>query len=124
MKRSILLLTAGLVFTAHSAFAEDSAPKPDDSKVNAIREHQKLPTADNSGNSKVDVNLAASIRKALVANDDLSSYAKNVKIIVNDQTVRLSGPVRTSAEKDTVEAIATSKAGAARVVSELEVAPK
>ena len=58
MKRSLCLLTAGLVFSAHSAFAEDSAPKPDDSKVNAVREQQKLPTADNSGNSKGDVNLA------------------------------------------------------------------
>jgi osmotically-inducible protein OsmY len=113
-----------MLFFATSPVVAKTAVKPDDSKVNAARQEAELPTAENQGSSDAERELAASIRKAIVARDDLSSYARNVKVIVRDQTVQLVGPVRSVEEKGVIEEIAKGQAGANAVVSELSVAPK
>ncbi|HEY9248813.1 MAG TPA: PRC-barrel domain-containing protein [Rariglobus sp.] len=75
------------------------------------------------GSLPVDVEITARIRRDVVAREDLSVNAKNVKIITRDGRVTLRGPVRTLAEKRDIEAIAIRAAGAAdRVDSQLEVA--
>jgi osmotically-inducible protein OsmY len=53
----------------------------------------------------------------------LSSYAHNVKIVSQDGQVTLKGPVRTEAEKKSVEDKATALAGAGHVTSEISIAP-
>ena len=56
------------------------------------------------------------------SNNRLSTYAHNVKIIVQDGKVTLKGPVRTGAEKQLVEQKAAAVAGATNVVNAMEVA--
>jgi osmotically-inducible protein OsmY len=64
-----------------------------------------------------------SIRKAVVSDESLSTYAHNVKIIAQNGKVTLKGPVRSEEEKRTIEAKATEVAGAGNVVNQLTVKP-
>ncbi len=63
--------------------------------------------------------------QALVKDKSLSTYAHNVKIIVQDGIVTLKGPVRSEEEKRAVEEKAAEAAGGAdKIKSELEVSSK
>lgn len=70
-----------------------------------------------------DRELARKIRKSVVDDKSLSTYAHNVKIIARDGTVTLRGPVRTEAEKEDIGKKAIAIAGMAKVTNELEIAP-
>lgn len=69
-----------------------------------------------------DLETTRRIREALVEHDDLSSNAKNVKVVTVDGAVTVRGPVDSPAEKQTVVAVAKQVAGPAKVVDQLEVA--
>jgi hyperosmotically inducible protein len=64
------------------------------------------------------------IRKAVVGDKSLSTYAHNVKIISKAGKVTLKGPVRSEEEKTTITKLATDVAGAGNVTDEMTVAPK
>ena len=121
-------LGIGLVFIASmlsgipSLSAQD-APKPDNSKVNKRDQSKMAPTADSQKNGKSDIQITADIRKAVVADKALSTYAHNVKIITRKGSVTLKGPVRSDDEKASVEAKAKEVAGADKVTSQITVAP-
>jgi osmotically-inducible protein OsmY len=57
------------------------------------------PTAQNQSGAKADRELAAAGRKAIVRDKSLSTSAHNIKVLANDGTVTLRGPVRSDAEK-------------------------
>jgi osmotically-inducible protein OsmY len=65
--------------------------------------------------------LTQQIRQAVVADDSLSTTAKNVKIITTNGVVTLRGPVKTDQERTTIAAVATKLAGAGKVQNQLEV---
>jgi osmotically-inducible protein OsmY len=119
-----------MFFAAGSGFqvvAQDTtnSPKADNSKTNKMADRPAAVTADNAKNNKSDVKLAADIRKSIVADKSLSTYAHNVKIIVRNGTVTLTGPVRSEEEKKTVVDKATSVAGSAATVNDqITIAPK
>jgi osmotically-inducible protein OsmY len=73
------------------------------------------------GGSEADRDLTATIRRAIVADDALSTDAHNVKIITQDQVVTLRGPVKSAAEKAAVAAKAQQAKGVKRVDNQLEV---
>ena len=77
--------------------------------------------ADRQSNAKSDVQITASVRKAIMADKDLSTYAHNVKIITKDGQVTLKGPVKSEEEKDKVLAAATSVVDSGKVVNQLTV---
>ena len=52
--------------------------------------------------------ITQKIRKAIVDDSSLSTYAHNIKIITQDGKVTLRGPVRSEDEKSNVEAKAAS----------------
>jgi len=68
--------------------------------------------------------LAKKIRKSIVDDKNLSTYAHNVKIIARGGTVVLKGPVRSEEEKTAIEAKTVEIAGAANVKNELTVKSK
>ena len=70
-----------------------------------------------------DRTLTQGIRRALMKDKTLSTYAHNVKIITVGGNVTLKGPVRSEEEKRTVEARATELAGAGHVTNQMSVAP-
>ena len=121
MKRTIRTVAVCAIFAAMGplgAFAsQDRPPAADNSKVN----QQNGPTADQAGNRLSDRDLMQNIRKALVDDKSLSTYAHNVKVIAKNGKVTLRGPVSSEEEKRTVEEKAAAVAGAGNVTSEITV---
>lgn len=94
-----------------------SAQAPDNSAQN--KNHAN--TADNQTNAKDDRQITAKIRKALVAEKDLSTYAHNVKIVTVNGEVTLKGPVQTEDEKQKVVSVASSIVPAEKIINDLTV---
>ena len=86
------------------------------------RDRATTPTADNATNDKADRDLTQKIRQAVMDDSALSTNAHNCKIVVQNGTVTLVGPVASEAERTKVEQIATAHAGGNKVVNQLEVA--
>ena len=63
------------------------------------------------------------IRKAVMDDKSLSSYAHNVKIISQNGKVTLKGPVRSADEKQSIEQKATDVAGVGNVTNEITIKP-
>jgi len=78
-------------------------------------------TADDQKMGGSELELLAQIRREIMANDDLSTNAQNVKIMVEQQRVILRGPVGSASEKSWIETATTRLAPAYTIVNELEV---
>jgi hyperosmotically inducible protein len=71
-----------------------------------------------------DRNLTARIRKSVMADKTLSTYAHNVKIISQNGIVTLKGPVRSDDEVRSIMAKAVEVAGGSdKVVNQMSVKP-
>ena len=65
-----------------------------------------------------DRELTRKIRRSIVADKSLSTYAHNIKIISQNGAVTLKGPVKSDDEKKTVMAKAVAVAGSADKVTD------
>jgi len=77
-------------------------------------------TADDQGGSVSDQELTRRIRRVITQNDQLSSAAKNIKIITVNGKVTLRGPVKNDGEAKAIADVAQSIAGAGSVDNQLE----
>jgi len=99
-----------------------SAPTAPDNTGRNVRDRSGATlTPGDQSESAADRTLTQRIRQAVVADDDLSMTAKNVKIITVNGIVTLRGPVKSAQEKDRIEAKAQQIAGATNVESQLEI---
>ena len=80
-------------------------------------------TADQQKENTTDREITQKIRRALMDDKTLSTYAHNVKVITQDGHVTLKGPVQTADEKKTVEAKASEVAGDGHVTNQISIAP-
>ena len=117
-----LLSSFGLVWGQQSS--NPSQAPSDNTKVNERDRNQAEPTADQQKENSSDRQLTQKIRRAVVEDKSLSTSAHNVKIISQNGTVTLKGPVKSEEEKQTIETKATEVAGQGKVKNEIEVAPK
>src|ERR1700735_4929766 len=99
-------------------------PAPDNTKTNQGDASKDAMTADQQKMNPADRNTTKQIRKAIMQDQSLSTYAHNIKIITRDGKVTLKGPVRTEEDKSNIEAKAVAVAGADNVINKLEIAPK
>lgn len=83
--------------------------------------YQREKVADKQSLTERDVEITRQIREQIVAQDILSTKAKNIKIITQEGHVTLKGFVGTGTEKTTVENIARAIAGDANVTNETAV---
>jgi len=90
---------------------------PDNSKQN----ESQVKTADNQQNAKADRVTTANIRKAIMADKDLSTYAHNVKVITVNGEVTLKGPVKSEEEKQKIASYAAGVVPADKVRTQLTV---
>ena len=97
------------------------SPNADNTKVNRRDRAPSEPTADQGKNNLSDRELMQKIRKSLMDDKDLSTYAHNVKVIAQNGQVTLKGPVRSEEEKKSVEGKAADVAGAGNVTNELTI---
>ncbi len=104
--RSILIATACVTVVcpagllAAQSTQDSMQTAPDNSKHNS---HHRT-TADNQPNARGDRMTTAKIRKAIIADKSLSTYAHNVKIITMNGSVTLKGPVKSDDEKQKIVA--------------------
>ena len=115
------LLSLALVASAAAQTppTKSTEAPPDNTKVNRAGEIN----AASQKNGKHDLAITRDIRKAIVADKSLSTYAHNVKVITENGFVTLKGPVRSADERKAIEAKAVDVAGRERVANELTVAP-
>jgi hyperosmotically inducible protein len=117
---SRVVLIGVLSTSAASLIAQTPA---DNTKVNTRDRAKGAVTADQQKDNASDRKLTQTIRRALMQDKSLSSYAHNVKVIAQGGQVTLKGPVRSDAEKQNVEAKAVEVAGAGHVINQMSVAP-
>jgi hyperosmotically inducible periplasmic protein len=111
---------AGLcVVPAWGASAQNA---PDNSKANTRDRAKGAATADQQKENAADRELTRKIRRALVQDKTLSTYAHNVKVITQAGQVTLKGPVRSEDEKRAVETKVTEVAGTGHVSNQMSVA--
>ena len=123
----VLLLSTVLIVGCSKNRSEDkqvsqTAVEPDNSGRNVRDRNDQNKTTGDQSENEADRTITQNIRQAVTADDSLSTNAKNVKIITNDGTVTLRGPVKSEKEKAEIEAKAKQVAGVKRVDNQLEVA--
>jgi hyperosmotically inducible periplasmic protein len=120
----VTAIVVGMVSVPAITVATLNAQTPaDNTKVNTRDRAPGAVTADQQKTNAADQKLTQTIRRALVQDKTLSSYAHNVKVVTQSGQVTLKGPVRSDDEKRTVEAKAVAVAGEGHVTNELSVAP-
>jgi len=122
MKQSKIIFT--IVFCAAAAVSQtpDTTTKPDNTKANQRDRNPSEATADQQKADATDRDLTKQIRQSIVADKSLSSYAHNIKIIRQNGTVTMKGPVKSDDEKKAVMAKAVAVAGSAdKVTDEISV---
>ncbi len=121
---TLVLGLAGLAPAADPARDRPGAENrkdADDTARNERDRNDRTLTPMDQGSSEADRTITQEIRKNVVADDSLSTNAKNIKIITVDGVVTLRGPVKSDAEKTTVAGIARKATGVKRVDDQLEV---
>jgi hyperosmotically inducible protein len=113
---TILFCTAAVI--GYGQTPDASTPKADNTKVNKRDRSAGEPTADQQKTNATDQELTRKIRRSIMADKSLSSYAYNVKIISQNGAVTLKGPVKSDDEKNAVVAKAVAVAGSADKVTD------
>lgn len=103
------------------AFEDSAKSKADNTRVNKRDREKGAVTADQAKENLTDRQLMQKIRKSVVDDKSLSTYAHNVKIIATNGKVTLKGPVRSEEEKRIIETKAVEVAGSGNVVNELTI---
>ena len=94
---------------------------PDNTKSNGTDPSNLDQSADKQANDATDMEVTQRIRRSVVADKNLSTYAHNVKIVTANGTVTLNGVVQSGDEKADIGRKAAAVVGADRVVNELKV---
>jgi hyperosmotically inducible protein len=113
----------GLLVPVMPVSAQTPQTQPDNTKVNTRDRAKGAVTADQQKENTSDREIARKIRRSLMDDKGLSTYAHNVKIVAQDGQVTLKGPVRTAGEKKTIEGKATEIAGTGHVTNQISVVP-
>lgn len=135
MHTSIKLLGLTIVLGSATAMAIDnlaynSASSATQGAISKNADNTDMNTRDKNGNtltpqdqpnSEADRKLLADVRSAIVDDDDLSTAAHNVKIMVVNGVVTLRGPVKNASEKTRVEQIARSVTGVVNIENRLDI---
>jgi hyperosmotically inducible protein len=126
LKFALRLFVFGCLLIGSLTWGQDSSQQtaPDNTKMNKSDNNSSQATADQQKNNRSDRDITQQIRKSVMQDKSLSSYAHNVKIIAQNGMVTLKGPVRSDDEKHVVEQKAAEIVGKDKVTSEIAVKPK
>jgi len=118
------VLTLSLCAASAGAQSTPSQDRQDNTRINQRDRNPGEATADQQKADPAGRDLTSKIRKAIVDDKTLSTYAHNVKVISQNGTVTLKGPVRSDSEMKAILAKAQDMAGADKVVNEMSVQPE
>lgn len=102
-------------------FAINATTEADNTGRNVRDRDGKALTPLDQGSSKADVETTTAIRKEILGNENMSTNAKNIKIITINGRVTLRGPVNTAEEKRLIQEIANKVVRAENLDNEIEV---
>ena len=106
------------------AQSTDDKTKPDNTAVNKRDQNPGEATADQQKMNAADRDNTAKIRRSVIADKSLSTYAHNIKIISQNGTVTLKGPVRSDEEVRSIVSKATDVTGSPdKVINQMSVKP-
>ena len=120
MKRTLLVL-ACLSTVSAAAMAADDKTKPDNTAINERDRSRETQTSGDQSNSSADLKTTQAIRQSLMKDSELSTTAKNIKIITANGQVTLRGPVKNAQEKAKIDQLARSAAGGGKIDDQLDV---
>jgi hyperosmotically inducible protein len=116
----VSLTLAGTLTAAPSAFGQDQTA-PATAPDNSAKNKKHAMTAEQQTNAAAERDTTAQIRKSIIADKTLSTYAHNVKIITINGAVTLKGPVKTAEEKQTIADLTAKIVGADKVTNNITV---
>ena len=120
MKRTLLVLVC-LTAVSLAVMAADEKTKPDNTSINERDRSSETQTSGDQSNSSADLKITQAVRQALVKDSELSTTAKNIKVITTNGHVTLRGPVKTAQEKAKIDQLAKSAAGGVQIDNQLDV---
>ena len=121
MKRTLLALACLSALSLAAFAADNEKTKPDNTATNERDRSGENKTSGDQSNSSADLKITQVIRQALMKDGELSTIAKNIKIITANGQVTLRGPVKTAQEKARIDQLARSAAGGAQIDDQLDV---
>ena len=104
-----------------AALAADEKTNSDNTAVNQRDRSGETNTSGDQSNSSADLKTTQAVRRALMKDSELSTTAKNIKVITANGQVTLRGPVNNAQEKAKVDQLARSAGGGAKIVDQLDV---
>src|SRR5437762_3375918 len=120
MKRTLLALVLSALSLAALA-ADNEQAKPDNTGTNERDRSGETKTSGDQSNSSADLKITQAIRRTLMKDRELSTTAKNIKVITANGQVTLRGPVKTAQEKAKIDQLVRSAAGGAQIDDQLDV---
>jgi hyperosmotically inducible periplasmic protein len=121
MKRVLLALAYLSALSLAALAADDKKVNPDNTAKNERDRSGETQTSGDQSNSSTDLKITQAVRQALMKDGELSTTAKNIKIITENGQVTLRGPVKTAQEKAKIDQLARSAASGAKIVDQLDV---
>jgi hyperosmotically inducible periplasmic protein len=121
MKQTLLALACLSALSLAALAADNEKAKPDNTATNERDRSGETKTSGDQSNNSADLKITQAIRQALMKDRELSTTAKNIKVVTANGHVTLRGPVKTVQEKAKVDQIARSVAGSAQIDDQLEV---
>jgi osmotically-inducible protein OsmY len=121
MKRTLLALACLSALSLVALAADNKKTEPDNTATNERDRSGETQTSGDQSNSSADLKITRDIRRALMKDSELSTTAKNIKIITDNGQVTLRGPVKNAQEKAKIDQLARSAAGGAKIDDQLEV---
>src|SRR5256714_9679289 len=121
MKRTLLALGCLSAISLAACAADNEKAKPDNTAKNERDRSSETKTSRDQSNSSADLKITQAIRRALMKDRQLSTTAKNIKVVTANGQVTLRGPVKSAQEKAKIGQLAKSAAGGAQIDDQLEV---
>ena len=120
MRRTLLAVTFLSAFSL-AALAGNEKVNPDNTATNERDRSGESKTSGDQSNSSADLKTTQAIRQALMKDSELSTTAKNIKVITANGQVTLRGAVKNAQEKAKIDQLAKSATGGAQIDNQLDV---
>src|SRR5204863_8823455 len=106
MKRTLLALACLSALSLAAFAADNEKAKPDNTATNERDRSGETQTSGDQSNSSAELKITQNTRRALMKERELSTMAKNIKVVTANDQIMLRGPVKTTQEKAKVDQIA------------------
>src|SRR2546430_11777596 len=94
MKQTLLALGCLRALSLAAFAADNEKVKPDNTAKNERDRSSGTKTSGDQSNSSPDLKITQAIRRALIKDRELSTTAKNIKVVTANGQVTLRGPVK------------------------------